>query len=62
MEMLKNPEFMKMMMQNPAVKSMYSDPKRFKEIMENNPMIQNLIKKHPEMEGIFDDEEAMKMF
>lgn len=62
MEMLKNPEFMKMMMQNPAIKSMYSDPKKFKQMMENNPMIQNLIKKHPEMEGIFDDEEAMKMF
>lgn len=44
------------------MKSMYSDPKKFREMMENNPMIQNLIKKHPEMEGMFDDEEAMKIF
>ena len=59
-EMLRNPEMLQQMMDNPMVQNMMSNPEVMRQLMQSNPQMQQLMERNPEITHMLNNPELLR--
>ncbi|XP_043247176.1 ubiquilin-4-like [Amphibalanus amphitrite] len=59
-EMLRNPEMLQQMMDNPMVQNMMSNPDVMRQLMQSNPQMQQLMERNPEITHMLNNPELLR--
>ncbi|XP_015272612.1 PREDICTED: ubiquilin-1-like [Gekko japonicus] len=59
--LMSNPDLMLQLLENPSIQSKLSSPDLMKELVTNNPQVQQVIQKAPEISRVFNSPEGMKL-
>lgn len=59
-ELISNPELLKRVLENPLVNSLMADVDNMKTLIVNNPQMQDLIQRHPEIKYMLNNPELLK--
>ncbi|XP_061485648.1 ubiquilin-1-like [Rhineura floridana] len=60
-QLLSNPDMMLQLLENPFIQSKLSSPDLMKELVTNNPQVQQVIQKAPEISHVFSSPEGMRL-
>ena len=59
-EMLRNPEMLQQMMDNPMVQNMMSNPEVMRQLIQSNPQMQQLMERNPEITHMLSNPELLR--
>ncbi|XP_060119912.1 ubiquilin-1-like [Heteronotia binoei] len=60
-QLMSNPDLMLQLLENPFIQSKLSSPDLMKELVTNNPQVQKVIQKAPDISHVFSSPEGMKL-